>query len=100
MARLSEDVRARLRLFAFLLVNGTLQVEGLPWVDYRMVLLEPSMVEQVFAIWSNVLEVNSDGRAWNDHAASQRAAQYIRGQADRSYVIDPPLEQWEIELYL
>ncbi len=100
MTKLSEDVRGNLRFFAFYLVNGSLQVDGLAPVDYRSVLLDASTIEQAFAIWSNVLELDSDGRTLNQPVAHQRAAQYIRQQADRTYVIDPPLESWEIELYL
>ena len=100
MTKLSEDVRAYLRLFAFFLVNGALQVKGQPWLDYRPVLTDPSSIEQAFAIWSNVLEIDPEGRVLNEHVASERAAQYIRQQADPAYIIEPPLEQWEIELYL
>lgn len=100
MAKLSQDVRAYLRFFAYFLTNGSLQVVGLMPVDYRSVRTDASTIEQAFAIWSNVLEIDADGRVLNEHVASQRAAQYIRQQVDRAYVIDPPLEQWEIELYL
>jgi hypothetical protein len=100
MPKLSEDVRGYLRFFAYFLVNGSLQVSGLLPVDYRSVLDEPSMVEQTFAIWSNVLEVDSEGRVLNEHVAHQRAAQYIRQQADRAYIVEPPFEEWEIALHM
>jgi hypothetical protein len=47
-----------------------------------------------------VLEIDAQGRALNEHIASQRAAQYIRQQADPAYVVEPPFAQWEVELYL
>jgi hypothetical protein len=100
MAKLSEHIRGSLRLFAFVLVNGNLQVRGLPSIDYQTVLSDPSTIEQAFAIWSNVLELDADGSVVNEEIASQRAAQYIRQQKDCSYVVDPPFEQWEIELHL
>jgi hypothetical protein len=100
MAKLSQDVRAHLRFFAYFLANGAVQVHGLVPIDYRSEVTDPSTLEQVFAIWSNVLEIDGEGRVLNEHVADQRAAQHIRQQADRAYVIDPPLAQWEVELYL
>jgi hypothetical protein len=100
VAKLSEDVRAYLRFFAYFLVSGSVQVEGLEPIDYRSVLTDASTIEQTFAIWSNVLEIDAQGRALNEHIASQRAAQYIRQQADPAYVVEPPFAQWEVELYL
>ena len=102
MAKLSEDVRADLRFLAFYLGNGTLQLQELPWVDYSDVLNSAgsgSVLEQAFAIWSNVLDIDPSGKVLNREAAQKRVAQYIRQQAEPTYIVDPPFEEWELQLY-
>jgi len=64
VAQLSEDVRSALRFFAFYLANGTLVLDLLGDFDYRSVVMEyGSGLEQVFAIFANVLDVNEAGQA-------------------------------------
>ncbi|WP_441349450.1 DUF7677 family protein [Streptomyces sp. ISL-111] len=53
----------------------------------------------VFAVFSNVLEVDEQGRAVNDGDAQFRVAQWIRARQDPSYVVDLPFEPWETELH-
>lgn len=60
---------------------------------------EPSMLEQAFAIFANVIELNEDGVPINAKFAEYRAAQYIRSYCDPSYVVTPDFECWEQELY-
>jgi hypothetical protein len=101
MSKLSTDFRAHLRFFAFYLVNGTVHLELLPFeMDYKVIFEEPSALEQVFAIWSNVLELDDQGKPTNEADARRRAAQYIRGWVDRNYVVIPPFEEWELALHL
>ncbi|WP_405717690.1 hypothetical protein OG607_01480 [Streptomyces sp. NBC_01537] len=100
MAHLSTDVRAALRLFAFYLGNGTLDVEPLEGIDYRTHLLESgSDLEMVFAVFANVLQVDDSCRTTNDSDAQYRAAQWIRRSCAPSYTVDPPFEAWETELH-
>ena len=100
MPRLSEDVRACLRLFAFYLANSTVDMKllGDGW-DYSSLFENPSDLERVFAIWSNVLEISDDGEVLNGHEAQRRAAQYIRHFMDPEYVVEPPFAEWELELH-
>jgi hypothetical protein len=64
--RLPEDVRSSLRFFAFYLANGTVDMELLADVDYRPELMRyGSDLERVFAIFSNVLEVDEEGNVTN-----------------------------------
>lgn len=99
VSQLSEDVRSACRYFAFYVANGTLDVELLDGIDYRSALLQfGSPLEQVFAIFTNVLDVQPDGSVANAGEATFRAAQYVRRYCDPSYVIDPPFEDWETEL--
>lgn len=99
MIRLPEDVRSSLRFFAFYLANGTVDMELLADVDYRPELMRyGSDLERVFAIFSNVLEVDEEGNVTNHDVAQRRAAQWIRRFCDPSYEVVPPFEGWEIEL--
>lgn len=98
---LSVDVRASLRLFAFYLANGTIDVELLDGVDYRSAVFHSgSSLEQIFAIYGNLLQVDADGMVLNDGDAQYRVAQWIRACCDPSYRVEPPFEAWETELHL
>ncbi|WP_425424370.1 DUF7677 family protein [Streptomyces lushanensis] len=99
MGHLPVDVRASLRFFAFYLANGTIDVDLLEGFDYRPALFEfGSSLEQVFAIYGNVLEVDANGNVLNDEDAQHRAAQWIRRCCDPSYQVEPPFQAWETEL--
>jgi hypothetical protein len=101
MAQLSEDVRASFRFFAFYLANGTLVIDLLEEFDYRPAVMSfGSGLEQVFAIFANVLDVNDAGEVTNYGDAEYRAAQWIRSICDRTYEVDPPFADWEKELPL
>ena len=67
-------------------------------IDYSSILREPSALEQVYAIFANVLEFDETGQVLNARHAEKRAAQFIL-----SYVahkpVEPPFEDWEVELY-
>lgn len=99
VGQLPEDVRACYRFFAFYLANGTLCLDLLDGIDYRPALMQfGSTLEQVMAIFSNVLDVDEHGRVTNAGDAEWRAAQYIRRYCDREYTVEPPFESWELEL--
>lgn len=99
MKKLSEDVRSRLRHLAFYLVNGTFCANVIPdEMDYSSVFDDPSALEMTFAIWSNVLELDDNGDVINDDTATRRAAQFVRRYIDPSYIVEPPFEDWELEL--
>ena len=103
MARLSPNLSAEIRLFAFYLSNGSLSsfCEDVlsDDFDFERVLCEPSMLEQVFAIFANTLEIDECGKALNISHVYRRVAQYIRGEFDRTYIVEPPFETWETELH-
>lgn len=93
-------MRASIRLFAFYLANGTIDVDLLDGIDYRPALFQfGSALEQIFAIYGNVLEVDESGSVLNDGEAQYRAAQWIRAYCDPSYQVDPPFRTWETELH-
>jgi hypothetical protein len=92
-------VRASLRFFAFYIAKGTIDVDLLEGIDYRPALMEyGSPLEMVFAIFTNILEIDEEGSVTNIGLAQERAAQWIRGYCDPSYHIEPPFEPWETEL--
>ena len=104
MPKLSIDFRAELRLFAFYLSNGSLS-SFCPDVlsddfDFSHVLCEPSLLEAVFAVYGNTIEINEDGKVTNGDHVHRRVAQFIRQMFDQNYVVDPPFEPWEFELHL
>jgi hypothetical protein len=69
-------------------------------VDYlRLYGSEPSAIEQVYAIFANVLELDEDGQVLNAHYAQKRATDYLRSYCDRSFKVVPPYEDWELELH-
>ena len=86
-------------MFSFWMANRTLGLPVLEGVDYSCTFVEPSAMEQAYAIYCNVLELDDEGTVLNDRAAQQRAAQYIRQYCDPSYVVTPPFEDWEVELH-
>lgn len=99
VGQLPEDVRSCYRFFAFYLANGTLCLDLLDGIDYRPALMQfGSTLEQVMAIFSNVLDVDEHGLVTNAGDAEWRAAQYIRRYCDREYTVAPPFEAWELEL--
>ena len=98
MPKLSESFRTELRMFAFFLANGTVSEEILGDLDYSEALCEPSIMEMVFAIWANVIEMDESGVPTNGHEAQRRAAQYLRSVIDPAYEVVPPFEIGEQEL--
>lgn len=102
---LSESFKSALRHFVFYYFNGSLNWvigEGdiLKDIDYRNTLVtEASLVEQVFAIYTNNIEMDEEGTVINQAHAMRRAAQYIQSVCDTNYVVKPDFEEWEVELY-
>ncbi|WP_200882789.1 hypothetical protein [Amycolatopsis sp. MJM2582] len=71
MGHLPVDVRVSLRFFAFYLANGTIDVDLLDGFDYRPALFQfGSSLEQVFAIYGNVLEIDEEGNVLNEGTRS------------------------------
>lgn len=60
---------------------------------------EPSAIEMVFAIFANVIEMDSEGNVLNFTYAQARATDYLRSYCDPSFEVTPPLEDWETKLH-
>jgi hypothetical protein len=80
--------------------NGTVGLPLLEGTDYSRIFREPSALERTMAIYANVLRVDESGQVLNPKAAERRAAQWIRSYVDRTYTVDPPFENWEVELHV
>ena len=97
--KLGDELRGHLRMFAYFLANRTLDLEILPGnLDYSAIFEEPSALEQVFAIWINIVELDDSGGVLNSAMANRRVAQYIRSYIDSKYVVVPPFTDSETEL--
>ena len=96
--KLSNDFSGALRTFAYFMSSGThYMLEG---VDYINVYgKEPSAIEQVYAIFANVIELDEDGNVLNFTYAQKRATDYLRSYCDPEFKVTPPYEIWETELY-
>ena len=96
--KLSNSVSGALRTFAYFLSSGTHDM--LEGVDYISLYgTEPSAIEQVYAIFANVLEMDENGQVVNAQYAQKRATDYLRSYCDASFTVDPPYEDWEVELH-
>ncbi|MBN3190734.1 hypothetical protein H4F64_11055 [Pectobacterium brasiliense] len=96
--KLSHSFSRALRTFAYFMASGTQNtLEG---IDYLSLYgEEPSAFEQVFAIYANVLELDEDGNVLNAKYAEKRATDYLRQYCDPSFTVEPPYEDWEVELH-
>lgn len=99
MARLSHSVSHAIRQFSFWLANGTAGLPLLEGVDYSCIFSEPSALEQTYAIFANCLELDDSGTVLNAKLAERRAAQFIRSYVEPTYRVEPPFEDWEVQLH-
>ena len=98
-SKLSADFSGTLRTFSYWIAAGSVGHPLLEGVEYRQVMLaEPSLMEQAYAIFANVIEFDQQGTPVNAKYAEHRAAQWIRSYCDRGYQVVPPFEAWEVEL--
>lgn len=96
--KLSNSLSGTIRTFAYFMSSGThYMLEGIDYLDLYGT--QPSAIEQVYAIFINVLEVDDEGTVLNAHYAQKRATDYLRAYCDPDFTVEPPYEDWEIELY-
>jgi hypothetical protein len=100
MPKLSSSVSAAVRQFSFWVANRSVGQPLLEGIDYSCIFEEPSALEQVYAVFINVLEVDAEGRVTNAKHAEKRAAQFIRQYVEGArYVVEPPFAPWEVALH-
>ena len=96
--KLSNSFSGALRTFTYFMASGThYMLEG---VDYLSLYgKEPSAIEQAYAIFANVLELDENGQVLNAKYAQKRATDYLRAYCDCRYKVDPPYQDWELALH-
>ena len=60
---------------------------------------EPSAIEQVYAIFANVIQLDENGTVLNAQYAQKRAIDYLRAYCDPHYEVTPAYEDWETALH-
>jgi hypothetical protein len=60
---------------------------------------EPRAIEQAYAIFANVLDVDESGQVLNTQHAQKRATDCLRAYCDRNFKVEPPFADWELELH-
>jgi len=96
--KLSPEVSGALRTFSYFLASGThYMLEGVPYLELYG--KEPSAIEQTFAIFANVLDVDAQGKVTNRKQAEKRATDYLRSYIDPTFRVEPPFEDWELALH-
>ncbi|UOE49995.1 hypothetical protein MTO98_02780 [Mucilaginibacter sp. SMC90] len=96
--KLSNSFSGALRTFAYFMASGTQNT--LAGINYLSLYgTEPSAIEQVFAIYANVIELDHTGEVLNAKYAEKRATDYLRAYCDPRFVVEPPFEDWEVALH-
>jgi len=72
-------------------------LEGVPYLEFYG--KEPSAIEQAYAIFVNVLEIDEKGKVTNRKHAEKRATDYLRSYCDPGFRVEPPFEDWEVALH-
>jgi hypothetical protein len=60
---------------------------------------QPSALEQVYAIFVNVIQVDEQGTVLNAQYAQRRATDYLRAYFDSTHEVVPAYEDWEVALH-
>ncbi|CAN5124553.1 hypothetical protein BH11BAC5_BH11BAC5_41720 [soil metagenome] len=96
--KLSNSFSGALRTFSYFMASGTqYTLEGVDYISLYGE--EPSAIEQVFAIYANVIELNENGQVLNAKYAEKRATDYLRQYCDPNFKVEPPYEDWEVVLH-
>jgi hypothetical protein len=96
--KLSHSFSGALRTFAYFMSSGTqYTLKGIDYLDLYG--KEPSAIEQVFAIYVNVIELDENGMVLNAKYAEKRATDYLRSYCDRNFIVSPAYEDWEVALH-
>ncbi len=105
--KLSISTRSAIRFFTYYYANQTLGIVSgiseLLKTDYLETMNEmPSNVEMMYAIFSNNIEMDDEGKVINFDHSTKRAAQFVASclfYTDKKFVVEPPFEDWEVELH-
>lgn len=82
--KLNNSVSAAVRNFAYFMSSGThVLLDGIEYLELYG--NEPSAIEQAYAIFMNVLELDENGAVINLRHAEKRATDYIRSYCDPNF---------------
>lgn len=96
--KLSPSLIGAIRTFAYFMSSGSLySLQGINYLELYGE--DPSVIEQAFAIFANVIEMDDKGIVLNAKYAESRAAQYIHSYCDPNYQVEPPFAEWELALH-
>ncbi|MCW3125724.1 MAG: hypothetical protein JWO03_1382 [Bacteroidetes bacterium] len=96
--KLGNSFSAALRTFAYFMASGThSNLKGVSYLELYGE--EPSAIEQAYAIYANVIELDEKGNVLNAEYAEKRATDYLRSYCEPGYIVSPPYEDWELTLY-
>ena len=96
--KLSHSFSGALRTFAYFMASGRHHL--LEGIDYLALYgEEPSAIEQAYAIYANVVELDESGIVLNAKYAEKRATDYIRSYCDEAFEVEPPYADWEVALH-
>lgn len=100
IGNVSHSLSGAVRQFSYWVAHGTVGYPLLEGIDYLSDMKEcSSIIEAAYAIFMNNLRLDVNGKVINYRNAENRAAQYLRGYYDPSYLVEPPIAFWECELY-
>jgi hypothetical protein len=95
---LSPSFSGALRTFAYFMASGThYNLESIEYVS--LFGSEPSAIEQVFAIYANVVVLDENGQVLNAKYAEKRATDYLKAYCDPNFKVTPAFEDWEVALH-
>ena len=98
VSRLGQSFSGALRTFAYFMASGThYNLEGIDYISLYG--SEPSAIEQVFAIYANVIQLDENGKVLNAKYAEKRATDYLKSYCDPSFKVTPDYEDWEVQLH-
>lgn len=91
--KLSHSVSGAIRRFSFWVANGTVGYPLLEDIEYFKEFEEsPSLMEAVYAVFVNNLELDDAGEVLNETYAQHRAAQYLRQYCVKDYKPEPSFD--------
>ena len=104
---ISSSFKSALRFFTYYFFNNTLGfvsgVSELLEKNYvKKMVKKPTNMEMMYAIFSNNIKVDSNGKVLNFDAAVKRASQFVAtcvAKPKKPFVVEPEFEDWELELH-
>lgn len=85
--------------FVYHFIEGALDTSVFNVAEYKSALFEGgSFFEGVISVFLNVIEVDTNENVRNISRAERRAQQFARQWVDRDFKVEPPFEDWEVEL--